>query len=124
MQFARFILFIFALFASSNALADQGDGKGTTTQTATTIWVTVTSKGTVMTIPTTYVQSFMTLSENTDDFESGDIGLGSSREGESVGQIRTYTKTTVSNSNHGQSSNEIKMYSGLLGLAVLAVGIL
>lgn len=123
MQLNRLFLIIFTLLATVKALADQGDKEDTTKQTATTIWVTLTTKGSVVTVPTTYLQSFKSREDNTDDFKSGLIGLGSKGD-QSVGQIRTYAKTTVSNPNAGNSVNGVQVYSGLLGFVAIAIGLL
>ncbi|EGV62479.1 hypothetical protein PSN45_001243 [Yamadazyma tenuis] len=125
MNFTRLVLLLFSLFTTIAALADQGDGQATTNKkTTTSVWTTITTKGKTTAFQTAYFQSFMsTYSEaNTDDVKSGNIGLASSAD-TSLGGIRTYDQTTITSPNDGHSM-EAGLFSGIVGLSVIILGLL
>lgn len=92
------------------------DDKKTTTSN-TIVYVTITSKGKVITTSTPYSQSFMTTyTDATASAPAGSAGLGL-QTGE-VGNVRSYEQTTISD--NGQSG----VYAGVLGWAAIAVAYL
>lgn len=109
------ILQLLSLFLTINALADQGNGK-TTKVTATTVYVTVTTKGVVTVVPSLYSQTFMTtFSSPTADVASGNIGLGNSATG-SVGGVRSYDKTTITQPNLANMNNGFGLIIGFISI--------
>lgn len=111
------MFFILSLFAGIQALADQGDGK-TSSKSATTIWVTITTDGAPVVVQTTYIQSFNDVytEADTESLKSGTVGLGSVSG--SVGGVRTYDKTTISNTNGAGRLGSVGLLSILLGMLV------
>lgn len=85
-------------------------------QSDTTIWVTITTNGALATIQTVYSQSFMQVySDATGSAPAGTIGLGS-HSGD-VGNIRTYSQTTIKNEGGRKG-----VYSGAMGGLFLILG--
>ncbi|CAH6720840.1 predicted GPI-anchored protein 1 [[Candida] jaroonii] len=111
------VFYIFTLILGIQALADQGDGK-TTSKSATTIWVTITTDGAPVVVQTTYSQSFdqAYTEADTETVKSGTVGLGSASG--SVGGIRSYDKTTISNTNGAGKLGGIGLLSIMLGMLV------
>lgn len=120
------LLFLVSLFSVVLGLAQQnGGGQTTSSASATTVWVTVTTNGRLATVKSLYKQSFIQTYGSADVLAppSGAVGLGSITG--SVGGIRSYDQTTVSNSNAGMGSFQpLNAYAGLLGTMFLAVGFL
>lgn len=88
-----------------------------TTTSNTIVYVTLTTKGKVITTSTAFSQSFMTTySDATASAPAGSEGLGL-QTGE-VGNVRSYEQTTISD--NGQPG----VYAGLLGWAAIAVAYL
>lgn len=103
------------------ALANEGEAQTTTSKTTTSIWVTTTdSAGNTAVIQAPYTQEFMSIysEPNEDEIRSGGIGLGSSAQG-TVGGIRSYDRVTISQPNEAH-----KIYSGVLGVLFVLVGLL
>lgn len=124
----RAIIFLSAFLIGVNGLANEGGGdddKKTTTP-KTSIWTTVTKDGSKVPIHTVYSQSFMSTHKTvkSDSIESGGIGLGSSRSDGQVGQIRSYERTTVSDSNNNAAIGSVEVYSGLFGVLAIGIGLL
>lgn len=120
----QFIVCLLSYVCCINGLAGQGDGDDKkTTTSATSVWVTITSDGELVTVQTKFSQSFMTThsTANLDSVESGNVGLGSSQTGGSVGDIRSYERTTISNTNGG---NTVGVYSGMVGVIAVGLGLL
>lgn len=87
----------------------------------TTVWVTITTNGVLATVKTIYSQSFMsTFTTVTASASSGEIGLGSLSG--SVGDVRTYSETTVTNA--GARNNDAVMYGGAAGAVLMVLGML
>lgn len=129
MNFFKLILCIASYLALAFALADQDDGNAAkttaTTTSATYVWITTTVGGQLATISVPYSQSFMSTysTANSDAVESGSVGLGSISG--SLGGIRSYSQTTITNSNDAPSHfNFDGLYSGIIGGAVLLLGLL
>ena len=120
MYFHRFLA-ILTLVSTIYALADQNNGQNDQgkTLTKTTVWVTKTANGKLTTLPLVYQQSFKTTytEAGNSDVKSGGVGLGSPTG--NVGEVRSYERTTILNTNAG---NEItpNIYSGFAG-ALLAL---
>lgn len=124
MRLLGYLVFLLSYVCCVSALAGQDDGgKENTSKTATSIWVTVTSDGDLVTVQTKYSQSFITTysTANTDSVESGNVGLGSSQTGSQVGGIRSYDRTTISNTNAANTSGA---YSGVVGILAVLLGLL
>lgn len=96
-----------ALISVCLALAVQGDGDDKTTSTSVTIaWVTVTTNGGVATVKTTFKQSFMdTYTSAVKSVAAGSIGMGA--QSGTVGGVRTYSQTTISNAGDVVSSSSL-----------------
>lgn len=87
----------------------------------TTVWVTITTNGALATVKTIYSQSFMTTySSATGTVSSGLEGLGTISG--SVGDIRTYSQTTITNG--GARNNEVAAYGGAAGAVLMVLGML
>lgn len=119
MKFLILAQFI-TLFSLAFALKWPGkrDDNTVTTLSAkpTTVWVTITTNGVVITTSSLWTQSFMTTFTNTvSGVLTGAVGLGTLSG--SVGDIRSYSQTTV---NEGRTL----VYSGMFGLFALVVGLL
>lgn len=86
------------------------NGGAVTTDAATTVWFTTTEVGgAILTLPSVYSQEFKeTYTEATAAAPTGGI-----LEVSSVGQLRTYETTTVTN------IANTRAYSGLIGLLAL-----
>lgn len=114
------------------ALANQNDGgddDSKTKKTTTWVWVTTTIGGQLATISTAYFQKFISThsSEDAKSVASGEIGLGSLSG--SVGGIKTYSQTTITNANIAPSNNNVflgieSLYTGIVGGIVLILGLL
>lgn len=129
MNFFKLIICITSYFALTLALADQDDGNAATTTATTTsatyVWITTTVGGQLVTISVPYSQSFMTTytAADTDAVESGSVGLGSISG--SLGGIRTYSQTTITNSNEAPSFLNLNgLYSGVIGGMIVLLGLL
>ena len=108
------------------ALANQNDGgddDSKTKKTTTWVWVTTTIGGQLATISTAYSQKFISThsSEDAKSVASGEIGLGSLSG--SVGGIKTYSQTTITNANIVFLGIE-SLYTGIVGGIVLILGLL
>lgn len=126
MRFQGFLLLV-SLFSVVMGLAQQNGAGGATTTSvsATTVWITVTTNGGLATVKSLYKQSFMKTYGEADVLAppSGAVGLGSITG--SVGEVRSYDRTTVSNSNAAVGIfKPANAYAGLLGTLFLAVGFL
>ncbi|KAK6453678.1 Pga1 GPI-anchored protein [Scheffersomyces xylosifermentans] len=127
MRLFQALLTVFSLVSLAAALANQDDNIPTTTTNTkpspTTVWVTTTIDGKLTTAPSFYSQSFMTTynSANQDDVKSGDIGMGSLS---SVGGIRSYAQTTITNNGAPGDMSHSSLYGGLFGVLVLIAGVL
>lgn len=125
MKLYNFLITFVSLISLVAGLANQGDDdKKTKTTSKTTVWVTITSKGKLATVSSIYSQTFAkAYSSATADAKSGGIGLGSIS-GE-VGKVRSYTETTIkqSNAGHGLYKKE-NVYGGIFGGLVLLGGAL
>lgn len=87
----------------------------------TTVWVTITTNGALATVKTIYSQTFMTTySSATGTVSSGQEGLGTISG--SVGEIRTYSQTTITNG--GARNNEMAAYGGAAGALLMVLGML
>ncbi|KAK6461316.1 hypothetical protein DFJ63DRAFT_315118 [Scheffersomyces coipomensis] len=119
MRLYQLILSLISYLVIVSALADQDDDPETSSGPAppTTVWITITTDGHPVTIQSLYSQVFMATytSAITTGVQSGDAGLGSIVG--SVGEIRTYDQTTISNA--GGHVYQTAIYSGLLGSVVL-----
>lgn len=90
----------------------------TLSKSDTTVWVTITTNGALATVKTIWTQGFMsTYTTATALPSSGDIGMGSLSG--SVGGIRSYSQTTISN-----EGNRNVVYRGVFGAAVMVLGML
>jgi hypothetical protein len=119
MYFHRFLA-ILTLVSTIYALADQNNGQNDQgkTLTKTTVWVTKTANGKLTTLPLVYEQSFKTTYTEAENsgVKSGAVGLGS--QSGNVGQVRSYDRTTILNTNAGVEKTP-NLYSGFAG-AMLA----
>lgn len=98
MNFISLLFQLLLLVTFCMALGNQDDGAGAkASSTSVTIaWITVTTNGVVNTVQTTYVQTFPSrYSEPTSAVQAGSIGMGTNTA--QVGQVRTYSQTTISN---------------------------
>lgn len=116
------IYYILFLFASTILAAD----KTSSSVSPTLVWVTGTdANGKLATTQSTYYQSFMSTYTTAETPSSGSIGLGSISG--TVGEIRTYSMTTISQGNGGlskfnQNGLEMKNLSfvKLIGVSFIA----
>ena len=133
MNFNKFLIIISCYLACVFALANQNDNGGDddskTKKTTTWVWVTTTIGGQLATISTAYSQKFISThsSEDAKSVASGEIGLGSLSG--SVGGIKTYSQTTITNANIAPSNNNVflgieSLYTGIVGGIVLILGLL
>lgn len=110
-----FWAFLTALFALALGLGHQDDGNDGTTSTSSTstiVYTTITTNGQVATVPYNWIQSFMTTySDTTSSVAAGSVGIGSMSG--SVGQVRTYLQTTITNAAAGAGA------TGLLAILLL-----
>ena len=115
------VIYILFLFASTILAAD----KTSSSVSPTLVWVTGTdANGKLATTQSIYYQSFMSTYTTAETPSSGSIGLGSIS---GMGEIRTYSMTTISQGNGGlskfnQNGLEMKNLSfvKLIGVSFIA----
>ncbi|KAG7663708.1 uncharacterized protein J8A68_002760 [[Candida] subhashii] len=124
MKLYQLVIILSSLLSLSIALADQDDGGDATTTKVlpTIVWVTTTIDGAVQTVSLTYSQSFMTeAADGNTAVPSGEIGMGTLSG--SVGGIRSYDQTTITNVNQGGGSG-INIYTGVIGGLFMVLGLI
>lgn len=121
MKFSLWILLLslfavvsaFDLFKRADPTTTESTSVATTTL-ATTVYVTITTNGALATVKSTWVQTFMTTyTVTTGGVSAGSVGMGTLSG--SVGDVRTYSQTTVNAGNKNA-------YSGVVGGAFLLLG--
>lgn len=118
----RFFKYLFGLISLLTLIAAADK---TTKASSTTIWITTTVGGKKTTMQTVFSQSFMSTYTSADegDVQSGNIGLGSISG--TVGDVRSYTKTTIGTSNAAVGLFKPEnIYSGIAGVSFLLLGAL
>lgn len=107
----------FELFKKADTTTDTTAETTTSTSTsATSVYVTITTNGATAVVQSIWVQTFMsTYTTVTSSASEGSVGMGSLSG--SVGGVRTYLETTISNGGQGNA-----VYSGGVGAAFLLLG--
>ncbi|CAI5755920.1 unnamed protein product [Candida verbasci] len=89
---------------TTSSSSSNTSGSSSTTESPTMVWVTGTdASGITRTTQSTYYQSFASMYTSTESPESASIGMGSISDADEVGRIRSYERTTITQTGSANS---------------------